>query len=258
MQEKLNSTSEPPTSIHTDIKFVPANYSYQYRFRKGSRGLPVSQIQYWLISNGYNLGSAGADGYFGKLTEDAVRDFQQKIGLVVDGAVGPQTVFNMGLENDLKVGELVNWFGGGNELVPKNTPFTIIDYYTGTEITVIRTSGSYHADVEPVTSNDSAKYKSLFGYWTWTRRPIIMCVSGRQVAASTHCMPHAGVEKSPAWIIVSNRSAGYGRGTNYDVIKGNGISGHICNHLYKSKGHSSGKQDSAHQKCVQIAAGVQI
>ena len=40
---------------------------------------------------GYDLGSWGVDGDFGKDTEAAVRKFQRDHGLTVDGIVGSQT-----------------------------------------------------------------------------------------------------------------------------------------------------------------------
>mgnify|MGYP000746000576 CR=1 FL=1 len=235
-----------------NVKQVPAGYPLHYRLEKGHKGIAVRQVQQALKDRG--LLSGKVDGKYGKITTAAVMAYQRSIGILPDGIAGPHTVINLDID-DLKVGELVDWFHGGDELVPKNVPFQIIDVWTGTEITVIRTSGSYHADVEPATAEDAAKYKSLAGRWTWSRRPIIMCLDGRYIAASTHCMPHAGREDKTAWTWVSGRSAGYRTGTNYDVIKGNGVSGHICNHLYCSKGHASKKMDTRHQNCVQIAAG---
>ena len=51
--------------------------------RRGSKGSEVTLLQKML--------NIQADGIFGPLTEEAVRDFQQKSRLVVDGIVGPKT-----------------------------------------------------------------------------------------------------------------------------------------------------------------------
>lgn len=59
--------------------------------KKGDRGESVRELQRCLIAAGYNLGAAGADGDFGKATDAAVRSFQLKNGLLVDGKVGPAT-----------------------------------------------------------------------------------------------------------------------------------------------------------------------
>ena len=49
------------------------------------------EVQRFLISMGYDLGSAGADGRAGAMTEDAVMTFQGTHGLETDGVVGPAT-----------------------------------------------------------------------------------------------------------------------------------------------------------------------
>lgn len=54
----------------------------------GSRGEEVKMLQRKL-----NLID---DGIFGKITDEAVRDFQKKHGLTVDGIVGPKTWAQMG------------------------------------------------------------------------------------------------------------------------------------------------------------------
>ena len=59
--------------------------------KKGNDGAEVKAVQALLIGYGYNLGSWGADGDFGSATDSAVRQYQQKNGLVVDGIVGAKT-----------------------------------------------------------------------------------------------------------------------------------------------------------------------
>lgn len=51
----------------------------------------VKDIQQALIDLGYNLGPRGADGIMGEKTKAAIRDFQAKAGIAVDGVVGPRT-----------------------------------------------------------------------------------------------------------------------------------------------------------------------
>ena len=50
----------------------------------------VVELQKWLNANGYNAGAE--DGVYGKGTANAVRAFQQKAGLGVDGDAGPNTL----------------------------------------------------------------------------------------------------------------------------------------------------------------------
>lgn len=54
----------------------------------GSKGSDVKELQQYLNNNGYNL---SVDGDFGDNTLSAVKDYQQKNGLSVDGIVGTNT-----------------------------------------------------------------------------------------------------------------------------------------------------------------------
>jgi peptidoglycan hydrolase-like protein with peptidoglycan-binding domain len=57
--------------------------------RHGQVGLDVSVLQFTLSRRGMRVG--GIDGVFGRNTDRAVRRFQSRRGLVVDGVVGPVT-----------------------------------------------------------------------------------------------------------------------------------------------------------------------
>ena len=59
--------------------------------RKGAKGNITKIIQRLLISKGYSLPIYGADGSYGSETENAVKNFQAKNGLLVDGIVGQET-----------------------------------------------------------------------------------------------------------------------------------------------------------------------
>lgn len=54
----------------------------------GSQGSEVTELQKLLNQNGYSLSE---DGIFGTKTQDAVKDYQQKNNLTVDGIVGTNT-----------------------------------------------------------------------------------------------------------------------------------------------------------------------
>ena len=62
-----------------------ANYN---QVSYGSRGSDVTELQKLLNKNGYELDE---DGIFGNKTQDAVRDYQKKNNLTVDGIVGKNT-----------------------------------------------------------------------------------------------------------------------------------------------------------------------
>ena len=59
--------------------------------RRGAVGDGVKWVQWELLRRGYDLGSDGIDGEFGRMTDAAVRGFQRENGLVVDGIVGTRT-----------------------------------------------------------------------------------------------------------------------------------------------------------------------
>ena len=59
--------------------------------RKGSKGHAVTEMQAMLDKLGYDLGSYGVDGDFGKATEAAVKSFQSDHRLTVDGVCGVRT-----------------------------------------------------------------------------------------------------------------------------------------------------------------------
>ncbi len=61
----------------------------------GSRGNEVTQIQTKLKRWGYYNGNI--DGIYGSQTQEAVRYFQRKNGLTVDGIAGPKTLAAMGI-----------------------------------------------------------------------------------------------------------------------------------------------------------------
>jgi peptidoglycan hydrolase-like protein with peptidoglycan-binding domain len=63
-----------------------------YNIRRGASGDNVRQLQTKLSNMGYNIGTSGADGKFGKNTAAAVRQFQKDYNLQVDGIVGDQTM----------------------------------------------------------------------------------------------------------------------------------------------------------------------
>ena len=64
-------------------------------YKRGSSGATVTQIQTRLKSWGYYSGSV--DGIYGSATESAVKYFQRKNGLNVDGQAGDKTLAALGI-----------------------------------------------------------------------------------------------------------------------------------------------------------------
>lgn len=133
-----------------------------------------------------------------------------------------------------KTGAYLDWWKKVQYMFPRGTVVTVTDYYTGVSWKVKRTGGKNHADCEPISAADTAKYKSVYsGKWSWTRRPAVVNINGTLVAASIHGMPHG-----------------------YDAISGNNMTGHMCIHFLNSRTHGTNTKDPQHQKCVKIAAGL--
>lgn len=167
-----------------------------------------------------------------------------------------QTIEKKGVVSNTTYGEYLNWFSEVDNIVPRGAKFKVIDFYTGKSYMVQRSIGSNHADCETLTKEDTNIMKSIWGGFSWARRPAIVEYNGRRIAASVTFMPHAGLDSVKGGVVTNNRSGGYGRGTNFDYVKGNGIDGHFDIHFAGSTRHMDGKQDPEHQKMIKIAAGI--
>ena len=71
-------------------------------YKRGSSGATVTQIQTRLKSWGYYSGSV--DGIYGSATESAVKYFQRKNGLNVDGQAGDKTLAALGIYEPASAG----------------------------------------------------------------------------------------------------------------------------------------------------------
>lgn len=78
------------TSVQSTSQRVSARASSSGRLARGASGPAVRELQSLLKTAG--LYSANVDGQFGAVTDAAVRAFQKKYGLAVDGWAGPQTL----------------------------------------------------------------------------------------------------------------------------------------------------------------------
>lgn len=129
-------------------------------------------------------------------------------------------------------GELVPW-EEADKLFPKFDRARIIDVDTRLAFWVQRRAGSDHADVQPLTKEDTEIMKTIYqGKWSWQRKAIIVELeNGRRLAASMHGMPHGA-----------------------GAIQGNNFKGHFCVHFLGSTTHGSKKPNTAHQIMVWKAA----
>lgn len=130
-------------------------------------------------------------------------------------------------------GEYLGWYDQVQYMFEKNAVAVVTDLKTGKTFKVKRLYGRNHADVEPLTKEDTAIMKSLYGSWSWDRRAIIVTINGKNIAASMNGMPHGGQQ-----------------------ITNNNFGGHFCIHFKGSKTHKGNRVDAAHQAAVKAAAGI--
>ncbi|OLO29038.1 hypothetical protein BTR23_16835 [Alkalihalophilus pseudofirmus] len=129
-------------------------------------------------------------------------------------------------------GTILYW-EDASEMIPKYTSFKITDLETGLSFNAQRRAGSKHADVQPLTHQDTKIMKTIYGEkWSWNRRAILVHVNNQVLAASMHGMPH-------------------GRGA-----LANGFPGHFCIHFKGSTTHRSKNTDLSHQVMAHKAAGL--
>ena len=231
----------------------------------------LKKVQTALKNQGLYKGKI--DGIFGKLTNSAVKQFQQKNGLSATGTIDAATeakitasaasaVPSRGAASAAKTAagknakiEMLDWWKEANKVFSIGTTAKVTDVGTGKSFKIVRTYGGNHADCEAATLEDSKIIKSIWGgSWSWSRRPIIIEIDGRRLAASMAAMPHAGVDSQPANKILNKRSQGYGRGYNLDKVKNNGMDGVFDVHFLNSRTHGTNKVDANHQKAVKKAA----
>ena len=127
--------------------------------------------------------------------------------------------------------ELLHW-SYARRLFRLHVPYQVTDIRTGITYWVSSFSNGNHADVRPVSAEDTAAMNRTFGgVWSWNTRPILVTIDGRTFAASINGMPHGG-----------------------GSIPGNNMNGHICIHFFGSRTHSGAlSHERDHQRSVQEA-----
>ena len=222
-------------------------------FRRDDEGDGVTGIQKLLTSKGYYSGPI--NGKFGPLTEKAVTRFQEANDLEADGIVGKETLAALdgsgsaassaGKASDAAAAappksnaksnaksshgvELLDWSEAIKYMVV-GAVASIYDIRTGITYNVRSFSNGLHADVEPVTREDTALLKKTYGgVWSWDPRPVWVSVSGHVMVASINGMPHGG-----------------------GVNDSNGMDGQVCLHFRGGSTHNSNKAYAQlHQEAI--------
>ena len=100
--------------------------------RRGSRGTPVTQLQNTLKAQGFYQGPV--TGYYGGLTEEAVRKFQQAKGLSVDGTAGSNTLSALGGNSDtgaILTGTQLQLGNSGSAVTQLQNRLSALGFYQG-------------------------------------------------------------------------------------------------------------------------------
>ena len=119
-----------------------------------------------------------------------------------------------------------------NDILPNQSKFVIIDVESGLAFKVQRRAGTQHADVQPLTKEDTQIMKKIYqNQWSWKRRAIIVLIEDQMIAASMHGMPH-GAGALP-----------------------NDFPGHFCVHFSGSITHRLKNEDLSHKLMILKAAG---
>jgi hypothetical protein len=159
-------------------------------------------------------------------------DTDKKQRIELDAAIRSRLINQVGAARAAHYGALVQWDEAKQKIALKDN-VKVIDMETGMTFNAQRRAGQLHADVQPLTKEDTAIMKRIYnGKWSWHRKAVLVQAGSHSFAASMHGMPHGG-----------------------DGIPDNDFSGHFCIHFLGSKTHGSGQADPGHQLMVYKAAG---
>ena len=183
-----------------------------------------AEITFYTLTDGWYLIKAGEDtGYVSEKYVSTTKP-ESAPAQPDSGSVELEQVSGKVQQADWWTSDIQNIFKRGRTA-------TVTDVETGLSWTVLRSGGTNHADVQPLTAEDTAKMKKAYGgSWSWNRRAIWVTIDGVTYAASMNGMPH-------------------GTGS----IKDNNFDGHHCIHFLNSRTHTGNRWDTAHQNAVQKA-----
>lgn len=237
------------------IALYPAFAASDVNYSNGSTGEMVVRIQIRLADLGYlNYKATGA---YRSMTVEAVKAFQQRccdIGnnVQIDGVIGAQTMellfasnaprakipdsvhIPIGPTHDtLEVtGEIMSWDDVKGILKTGNV-YKVVDCNTGRSFSLAFAGGDNHAEMELASSNELDEFMKICGgEFNYYKRPIIVEIGGKKVAASIQCYPHGA-----------------------ETIADNSMDGHICVFFKDSLSHIGMLPDVEHNANVYAAAG---
>ena len=109
--------------------------------------------------------------------------------------------------------QYANWYDKVKAVAKKYPYATVYDFASRIIWQVHIFSVGAHADVEPLTANDTARMERVFGGNTWNPRAVwVVFADGSVYIGSTHSMPH-----------------------EVQHIKDNNFAGHSCLHFPRTQ-----------------------
>ncbi len=201
------------------------------KLQSGDKGDAVKKLQKALQALNYNV---SADGTYGPETLSAIKTFQERNGLTVDGVAGAgtQTLLYSGnakkytssgvssSSSSLGTAEgpngssvkLLHWFNEIKPSLSNGATLTVYDPSTRLQWKLRVLSRGRHCDSEPITAEDTAiMYKAFGNTNTWTPKPVyVKLPSGTWSLATQHNVPHES-----------------------QAIKDNDFDGHLCVHFLR-------------------------
>ncbi|MGI6168607.1 MAG: peptidoglycan-binding domain-containing protein [Christensenellales bacterium] len=191
-------------------------------------------------------------GNYASMTQNAVSAFQQTNGLPATGTADHATLNLLYsiqakraiLSTNIKIngpgaikqqaaGVLLDWPSASSQLKGE-TPFTVIDFNTGTAFRLVRTGGVNHAYVEPQDAGATQALTSIFIDGSWEKRAVLVNINGTLYAASLSGAPYGN-----------------------DKIPTNDLAGHLELYFQGSTSDLSALPDIDHNRMIQRAAGYQ-
>lgn len=222
-------------------------------YREGDSGSMVLWIQEALKELDYYDGELS--GSYGKLTKEAVRQFQRDNDLSADGVAGAKTIAKLTekISKDSGSGDAtynskiynINWFSNKSTIITGTGTYKLTDIATGRTMNIKIQSAGNHADVEPLTKADTEVLCSLYGVVNasqletmnkWQRRAVVMTNGkGDQFVGSIYAIPHGN-----------------------DTVSGNNFAGQFCLHFKGSTIHAGdgGSVSESDNHQAKITAGV--
>lgn len=196
-------------------------------------------------------------GNFQTMSQNATIKYQQRQldpggqPIIADGTVGPQSMallFKPDATRDEIVagipvgpplsgtptikGEAADW-REVKTLLQAGDVYTVTDYNTGKQFSLTFAGGENHAEMECTDALDTVALKSVFGNaFSFFKRPVVIKIDGRNIAASLQGHPHGA-----------------------DSVSGNDMDGHLCLYFYGSVSHVSNLRDAEHDALVDKATG---